>query len=49
MENAESGELFDLIADRCKLLELEAINFVLQKLPGIEYCHNNLISSLETY
>ena len=44
MEFAERGELFDLIAQRGKLSEPEALKFFLQILAGIEYCHNNLVA-----
>jgi len=44
MEHAPRGELFELIARKGKLSELEAKFFFRQIVAGVEYCHSNLVA-----
>lgn len=43
MEYVKSGELFDYIVEKGRLLEDEARRFFQQILSGVEYCHRNMV------
>ena len=44
MEFVQSGELFDYIVERGRLMEDEARRFFQQLVSGIEYCHRNMVT-----
>lgn len=39
----QSGELFDYIVEKGRLLEDEARHFFQQIISGVEYCHRNMV------
>ena len=39
----QSGELFDYIVEKGRLLENEARHFFQQIISGVEYCHRNMV------
>ena len=39
----QSGELFDYIVEKGRLLEDEARRFFQQIISGVEYCHRNMV------
>ncbi|KAL4857741.1 SNF1-related protein kinase catalytic subunit alpha [Chlorella vulgaris] len=43
MEYVKSGELFDYIVEKGRLLEDEARHFFQQIISGVEYCHRNMV------
>eukprot|EP00899_Mesostigma_viride_P024849 jgi/Mesvir1/5549/Mv15580-RA.1 len=43
MEYVQSGELFDYIVEKGRLLEDEARRFFQQIVAGVEYCHRNMV------
>ncbi|BBN06438.1 5'-AMP-activated protein kinase, catalytic alpha subunit [Marchantia polymorpha subsp. ruderalis] len=43
MEYVKSGELFDYIVEKGRLLEHEARRFFQQIVSGVEYCHRNMV------
>jgi 5'-AMP-activated protein kinase, catalytic alpha subunit len=43
MEYVKSGELFDYIVEKGRLMEDEARHFFQQIISGVEYCHRNMI------
>ena len=43
MEYVKSGELFDYIVEKGRLLEDEARRFFQQIISGVEYCHRNMV------
>lgn len=43
MEYVKSGELFDYIVEKGRLLEDEARCFFQQIISGVEYCHRNMV------
>ena len=43
MEYIESGELFDYIVEKGRLMEDEARHFFQQIISGVEYCHRNMV------
>ena len=43
MEYVESGELFDYIVEKGRLMEDEARHFFQQIISGVEYCHRNMV------
>eukprot|EP00245_Coleochaete_scutata_P001531 TRINITY_DN11908_c0_g1_i1.p1 TRINITY_DN11908_c0_g1~~TRINITY_DN11908_c0_g1_i1.p1 ORF type:complete len:559 (+),score=106.05 TRINITY_DN11908_c0_g1_i1:66-1679(+) len=43
MEYVKSGELFDYIVEKGRLLEDEARRFFQQIVSGVEYCHRNMV------
>eukprot|EP00232_Nephroselmis_pyriformis_P004979 CAMPEP_0182903420 /NCGR_PEP_ID=MMETSP0034_2-20130328/31260_1 /TAXON_ID=156128 /ORGANISM="Nephroselmis pyriformis, Strain CCMP717" /LENGTH=515 /DNA_ID=CAMNT_0025038291 /DNA_START=214 /DNA_END=1761 /DNA_ORIENTATION=+ len=43
MEYVKSGELFDYIVEKGRLLEDEARSFFQQIVSGVEYCHRNMV------
>eukprot|EP00850_Spirogloea_muscicola_P000258 SM000001S04660 [mRNA] locus=s1:1508596:1511928:- [translate_table: standard] len=43
MEYVKSGELFDYIVEKGRLLENEARRFFQQIVSGVEYCHRNMV------
>lgn len=43
MEYVKSGELFDYIVEKGRLVEDEARRFFQQIISGVEYCHRNMV------
>jgi 5'-AMP-activated protein kinase catalytic alpha subunit len=43
MEYVKSGELFDYIVEKGRLIEDEARRFFQQIISGVEYCHRNMV------
>ncbi|RMZ53873.1 hypothetical protein APUTEX25_005619 [Auxenochlorella protothecoides] len=43
MEYVKSGELFDYIVEKGRLMEDEARRFFQQIVSGVEYCHRNMV------
>lgn len=43
MEYVKSGELFDYIVEKGRLVEDEARHFFQQIISGVEYCHRNMV------
>lgn len=43
MEYVKSGELFDYIVEKGRLMEDEARHFFQQIISGVEYCHRNMV------
>ncbi|CAM6041827.1 unnamed protein product [Sphagnum compactum] len=43
MEYVKSGELFDYIVEKGRLVEEEARRFFQQIVSGVEYCHRNMV------
>ncbi|GAX83399.1 hypothetical protein CEUSTIGMA_g10824.t1 [Chlamydomonas eustigma] len=43
MEYVKSGELFDYIVEKGRLMEEEARHFFQQIISGVEYCHRNMV------
>lgn len=43
MEYVKSGELFDYIVEKGRLIEDEARHFFQQIISGVEYCHRNMV------
>eukprot|EP00201_Polytomella_parva_P009928 CAMPEP_0175064574 /NCGR_PEP_ID=MMETSP0052_2-20121109/15413_1 /TAXON_ID=51329 ORGANISM="Polytomella parva, Strain SAG 63-3" /NCGR_SAMPLE_ID=MMETSP0052_2 /ASSEMBLY_ACC=CAM_ASM_000194 /LENGTH=383 /DNA_ID=CAMNT_0016330949 /DNA_START=33 /DNA_END=1181 /DNA_ORIENTATION=+ len=43
MEYVKTGELFDYIVEKGRLLEDEARHFFQQIISGVEYCHRNMV------
>lgn len=41
---AQTGELFDYIVEKGRLMEDEARHFFQQIVSGVEYCHRNMVS-----
>lgn len=39
----QSGELFDYIVEKGRLMEDEARRFFQQIISGVEYCHRNMV------
>ncbi len=39
----QSGELFDYIVEKGRLMEDEARHFFQQIVSGVEYCHRNMV------
>lgn len=40
---AQTGELFDYIVEKGRLMEDEARHFFQQIISGVEYCHRNMV------
>lgn len=40
----QTGELFDYIVEKGRLMEDEARHFFQQIVSGVEYCHRNMVS-----
>lgn len=43
MEYVKSGELFDYIVEKGRLMEDEARHFFQQIISGVEYCHRHMV------
>lgn len=39
----QTGELFDYIVEKGRLMEDEARHFFQQIISGVEYCHRNMV------
>ena len=43
VKSSQTGELFDYIVEKGRLMEDEARQFFQQIISGVEYCHRNMV------